>query len=102
MLIQKSGRWASNGLGKEEQQFQQAGLEEERELRTSHIPNCMNYLRIWALSEASWAVPQQRCRLGTLILVHGGSEKMQTAGLQFLIAVLVWCSAFLTPRVKLT
>lgn len=91
MLIQESGRWASNGLGKEEQQFQQAGLEEERELRTSHIPSCMNYLRICAFSEASQAVPgplvpevyfeQQRCRLGTLILVHEGSEKMQTTGL---------------------
>lgn len=113
MLIQESGRWASNGLGKEEQQFQQAGLEEEQELRTSHIPNCVNYLRICAFSEASRAVPgplvpevyfeQQRCRLGTLILVHEGSEKTQTlAFLHFLIAVLVWCSAFLTLRVKLT
>lgn len=31
------GKWASNGLGKEEQQFQQTGLKEEQELRTSFI-----------------------------------------------------------------
>lgn len=37
MLIQESGRWTRNGLGKEEQQFRQAGLKEERELRTSFI-----------------------------------------------------------------